>query len=86
MAKRTNKNPVTASTPAGTPVRIVNCVEAELPKYAGKTFRTRSDPWRLPGRKSHPGELVVKIEGLAGGFACRCLEIVPEPAKEAAIC
>jgi hypothetical protein len=53
----------------GTKVKMVNCSEAET--YPDKIWTTRSEPWRL----GH-GEEVVLLEGKAGGFAIRCLQVV----------
>jgi hypothetical protein len=58
------------ATPAGTKVRMVNCLEAE--KYAGKTWVTASEPWQLASK-----ECLVLLEGYRGGFSIKCLEVTP---------
>jgi hypothetical protein len=59
--------------PIGTRVKMVNCLEAE--NKPDRVWITRSDPWRL-GSERRPGEWVVLLEGKAGGFALRCLEVL----------
>lgn len=54
----------------GTKVIMKNCAEVE--KYAGRIWTTRSEPWDCCGTE------VVLLEGKAGGFATDCLEIVEE--------
>jgi hypothetical protein len=53
----------------GTKVKMVNCAEAEHPKYKDKIWKTRSKPWNLCGTE------VVLLEGFSGGFSTECLEI-----------
>ena len=55
--------------PAGTAVKMVNCLEAE--NYAGRAWTTKSDPWRLES-----GTWVVLLEGYRSCFSVDCLEAV----------
>jgi hypothetical protein len=55
----------------GTNVRMVKCLEAET--YKNKIWKTRNEPWQIPC-----GEWLVLLEGYAGGFAVKFLEIVEE--------
>jgi len=55
----------------GDKVKMVRCAEAELEKYRDKVFTVRSETWKL----GH-GEEVIKLEGIAGGFAVKCLQKV----------
>jgi hypothetical protein len=57
------------TTPIGTKVRMVNCLEAE--NHAGKIWTTSSEPWQLGSK-----EWVVLLDGYRGGFSIKCLEAV----------
>jgi hypothetical protein len=57
------------TTPIGTKVRMVNCLEAE--NYAEKIWITASEPWQLGSK-----EWVVLLDGYRGGFSIKCLEVV----------
>lgn len=46
------------------------CREASNPKYAGKVWTTRSEPWDLCGSE------VILLEGFSGGFATEYLKRV----------
>lgn len=54
----------------GDQVVIVKCYESKLPKYKGKVFTVRSEPWRVSGQD------VVLLDGLAGGWATKFLKKV----------
>lgn len=54
----------------GTKVKMINCAEANHPKYKDRIWKTRSNPWRLCG------SMVVLLEGFSGGFSIECLEVV----------
>lgn len=58
----------------GTSVVMVDCAEAK--KHQGKVWKTRSHPWEVCG------ELVVLLEGKAGGFAVSNLKVVSEVCHE----
>lgn len=54
----------------GDNVKIVDCAEATLEKYKDKIFTVTSEPWNLCGSE------VIKLEGIAGGFATEFLRKV----------
>ncbi len=62
---------MTKNIKPGDQVKIVNCAEATMEKYKDKVFTVRSEPWKL----GH-GEEVVLLEGMSGGFATKCLELL----------
>jgi hypothetical protein len=57
------------TTPIGTKVKMVNCLESE--KYAERVWITESEPWEIGG-----GAWLVLLEGYSGGFSIKCLDIV----------
>jgi hypothetical protein len=60
-----------AAIPVGTKVRMVNCLEAENPKYQHE-WVTASEPWEASGSR------LVLLEGFRGGFSIDKLELVEE--------
>lgn len=52
---------------SGEQVVMHTCREAKNPKYEGKVWTTRSEPWDLCGSE------VIMLEGFSGGFATEYL-------------
>jgi len=65
------KKKILPTWPVGTTVKMVNCADAELEKYKGKTFATRSEPWMLSGHTP-----VVMLKGVSGCFGTDFLQEV----------
>ena len=57
--------------PVGTPVKMVNCGEADIHK--DRVWKTRCEPYILSGHTP-----VVFLEGYRGCFGTDFLEVVPE--------
>lgn len=57
--------------PIGTHVVMFDCLEADIHK--GKTWKTRSIPWKLGS-----GDRIVLLEGYSGGFLTSKLKVVKQ--------
>jgi hypothetical protein len=68
--KSSDKSLLTAIS-IGTKVRMIDCLEAENPKYQ-HDWVTTSEPWEASG------SLLVLLEGFRGGFSVEKLELVKE--------
>jgi hypothetical protein len=66
-----NRKSLLAVIPVGTKVRMINCLEAENPKYQ-HDWITASAPWEASGN------WIVLLEGFRGGFNVEKLELVEE--------
>lgn len=60
----------------GDQVVMHTCYEARKPKYAGKVWTVKSEPWDLCGSE------VVILEGYSGGFATEYLRLAEEAGHE----
>jgi hypothetical protein len=70
MARKTKSTSgLLPSTPIGTKVRMVNCLEATNPEYQ-HDWVTAGEPWELCG------SWVVLLEGFRGGFSLDKLVLV----------
>jgi hypothetical protein len=68
MGNKSSGKSLLAAIPVGTKVRIVNCLEAENPKYQ-HDWSTASEPWKASG------SWLVSLDGFCGGFSLDKLEL-----------
>jgi hypothetical protein len=69
MKQKSSGKSLLTAIPVGTKVRMVNCLEAENPKYR-HDWVTASEPWKVSGN------WLVLLEGSRGGFSIDKLEPV----------
>jgi hypothetical protein len=69
MSNESSGKSLLTAISAGTKVRMVNCLEAENPKYR-HDWVTASEPWKASG------SWIVLLEGFCGGFSIDKLELV----------
>jgi hypothetical protein len=71
MKQKSSGKSLLTAIPVGMKVRMVNCLEAENPKYQ-HDWVTASEPWKASG------SWIVLLEGFRGGFSIDKLELVEE--------